>query len=70
MKLRDFYCATNAIEVSFLFLSVKNEHNNHERKIRMKNFYQMSANEVKQEVNGSLEPLTDQQVASNQEVYP
>lgn len=69
MKLRDFYCTTNAIKVSFLFLSVKNEHNNHEREIRMKNFYQMSANEVKQEVNGSLEPLTDQQVASNQEKY-
>lgn len=35
----------------------------------MKDFYQMSAEEVRYEVNGSLEPLTDEQVKERQKMY-
>ena len=35
----------------------------------MSDFYQLSGEEVKQKVNGSLEPLTEEQVRSHQEKY-
>ena len=35
----------------------------------MKNYYQLSAEETMREVNGSTEPLTDEQVRQNQEKY-
>ena len=35
----------------------------------MKEFYQMSENDVRLQINGGLEPLTDQQVKSNREKY-
>ncbi|MGN0703147.1 MAG: cation-translocating P-type ATPase [Lentihominibacter sp.] len=35
----------------------------------MKDFYQLTAEEARLQVNGSLEPLTDQQVAANREKY-
>ena len=35
----------------------------------MKTFYQMSPDEVKISVNGSTEPLTEEQVAQSQEKY-
>ena len=35
----------------------------------MSDFYQLSGDEVKQKVNGSLEPLTEEQVRSHQEKY-
>ncbi len=35
----------------------------------MSEFYQMSAEEVKQKVNGTLEPLTEEQVRAHQEKY-
>ncbi len=35
----------------------------------MKEFYQMSEQDVRMQINGSLEPLTDQQVKANREKY-
>ncbi len=35
----------------------------------MSEFYQMSAEEVKQQINGTLEPLTEEQVRAHQEKY-
>ncbi len=35
----------------------------------MKNYYQLSAEETMKEVNGSIEPLTEEQVRANQEKY-
>lgn len=35
----------------------------------MSEFYQMSSEEVKQQVNGSLSPLTEEQVRAHQEKY-
>ena len=35
----------------------------------MKDFYQMSEQDVRMQINGSLEPLTDQQVKANREKY-
>ena len=35
----------------------------------MRSYYQMSGEEVLQEVNGSLEPLTNEQVREHQEQY-
>ena len=35
----------------------------------MKDYYQLTADEAKLQVNGSLEPLTDQQAAANREKY-
>ncbi len=35
----------------------------------MKNFYQLSAQEAMREINGSAEPLTEEQVRANQEKY-
>ena len=34
----------------------------------MRSYYQMSGEEVLQEVNGSLEPLTNEQVREHQEL--
>ena len=36
---------------------------------KMRSYYQMSGEEVLQEVNGSLEPLTNEQVREHQEQY-
>ena len=36
---------------------------------KMRSYYHMSGEEVLQEVNGSLEPLTNEQVREHQEQY-
>ena len=35
----------------------------------MKQYYQMETDEVKKQVNGSLEPLTDAEIRAHQEKY-
>ena len=35
----------------------------------MKNYYQLSVEEVKQEVNGKQEPLTAEEIKAHQEKY-
>ena len=35
----------------------------------MKNYFNLSSDEVKMKLNGSLEPLSDEQIEENQKMY-